>query len=72
MNGGTDYSGLIGTAITALPNIIALIRGNHAAVAGAPELTDADVLAALAAAVVTTVTKGEAWKLAHPRNDTGE
>lgn len=70
----TDLTGILNTAIGALPSIVALIRGNHAtAHPEAPPLTDADVFAALEHAVAATVAKGDVWKTAHPpTNDTGE
>ena len=71
----TDYTGVINTAIQALPGILALIRANHAQQnPGEPPLTDADVLKALDDAVTQSVAKDEAWKAAHPVNgsSTGE
>lgn len=71
----TDYTGVINTAINALPGILALIRANHAQQnPNDPPLTDADVLKALDDAVSKTIAIDEAWKTSHPvtNGSTGE
>lgn len=69
----TDVTGLVNVATSLLPSILAMIRENHAqAHPGAPPLTDADVFAALAQAVESSVAKDETWKAQHPGDMTGE
>ena len=59
-----DVGGIINIAVGALPSILALIRGFHQTQnPTAPPLTDADVFAALAYAVTSTVAIDEAWKM---------
>jgi hypothetical protein len=69
----TDQIGPIVNLVTGvLPSIMALIRDAHGnANPGALPLTDADVFAALAAAVESSVVKDEAWKAAHPTTPAG-
>jgi len=59
-----DSTAIINTAITVLPSIIALIRGS--APAGAPQLTDEEMLAALQRAIDSSLAKDDAWLAAHP------
>ena len=68
----TDVAGLVNVATSLLPSIMALIRDAHGnANPDAPPLTDADVFAALQAAVESSVVKDETWKQQHPpANDT--
>jgi hypothetical protein len=74
----TDITGVVNVALGALPSILALIRQKHAEEhPNAPPLTNADVFAALAYAVTSSVAKDESWKAAHPiaqppTNDTGD
>jgi len=63
-----DTSALINTAITNLPGIIALIRGDHAARhPDAPLLTDEQVQAALLSAVGSSLAKDDDWLRLHPQ-----
>ena len=62
-----DTAALINTAIANLPAIFAWIRSAHAQAApGAPPPTDAEVIAALQAAVASSIAKDDAWLAAHP------
>lgn len=55
-----NTAGIINTAITALPGIIGLIKGSHAAAnPGAPPLTDEQVKAALRDAVSQSLAKDD-------------
>lgn len=55
-----NIASIVNTAIGALPGILAMIRSEHKAnVPDAPELTDAQVFAALHDAVTQTVAKDD-------------
>jgi hypothetical protein len=61
-----NVTGVIIAALGSLPAILALIRETHAtAHPDAPPLTDADVFAALAYAVASSVAIDENWKRLH-------
>lgn len=58
---------LVTVAIQALPNVLDLIRLIHGtAHPGTPEPTDAEVIAALNAAVASSIAKDEDWLAHHP------
>ena len=62
-----QIAALINVSIAQLPAVFAWIRGAHAqAHPGAPPPTDAEVIAALDAAVASSVAKDDAWLAAHP------
>jgi len=64
MNGGTNIT-QIGLAL--LPEVLAFAKDLwHKRHPDAPELTDADVKAALAIAGTLSLAKGDAWKPVHP------
>lgn len=61
-----DLTPVIGLAIQELPSIISLIKGIHATQnPDAPALTDEDVIAALNAAIASSVAKDDQWLAAH-------
>ena len=58
---------LVTLAIQELPTILDFLRGLHAqANPGAPDPTDEEMIAALHAAVQSSLAKDEAWLAAHP------
>ena len=60
---------LLALAIQELPNIISLIKSWHqSANPGAPEPTDDEVIAALHAAVQSSIAKDDLWIAQHPPN----
>lgn len=62
-----DYTGVINTAIGALPSIISMIKSQHQSNNPSdPPLTDEQVITALQSAVASSVAKDEQWLAAHP------
>ncbi len=58
---------IVGLAIQELPGIIGLIKDLHAQQnPNDPPLTDDQVIAALSAAIASSITKDENWLAAHP------
>jgi len=61
-----NVDGVISAALGALPAILALIRSRHFQEnPDAPPLTDADVFAALAFAVASSVAVDDKWLASH-------
>lgn len=59
---------LVNVAIAQLPALFAWIRGAHSqADPGAPLPTDAEVIAALHAAVASSTARDDQWLAAHPQ-----
>lgn len=57
---------IVSVAIQELPSILALIRQRHADAHPDATLTDEQVLAGLASAIMSSLAKDDAWLAAHP------
>ena len=62
-----QIAALVNVAISQLPGLFAWIRGAHAQTnPGVPPPTDAEVIAALQAAVASSIARDNAWLAARP------